>query len=309
MIQHPRVLDVIDQYLLSEDEKYEAETSYGLSQPHEGQDISNVQNRNHFQAASTFYSLGEYPGYEHNRFWYNPAIEMDHLDGIPTAMTSANPGQTIQDTPPLHELFGDSSVYDTYQPQFGVGLPQGSLYVDAPFRPSTMPSAIVMYGNDMTEENIGNQALTQAASAYDPLKYDFSVEPSLSIPALSEKDGVIAYEHPIWGASHVTVESNDGQGSSAQPAFFSGREVVAKSGKARSAVSFVEPKSSRDLHAHLRCNTKLVKRAEVRKNDLQQEQSSPVRRIYEIKTEGAVAHANPEVQEGETEVNLFHDLH
>jgi len=154
--------------------------------------------------------------------------------------------------------------------------------------------------NDNPESNTGRDFSTQVA-----LEFHSSPNAITSLPA-SQRKNVFRSEHPISGASDVNTESNHGQDFSAQPAFFSIREVFAKIRNARSAASLVEPKSSRDLHAQLRRNTKLVKRAEVRKNDLEQEQPSPVRRIYEIKTEGVVACANPEVQEGETEVKTAH---
>jgi len=114
MLQHPKALDVIDQYLLCEDAKYEAEASIRLVPSHEGQDVSNLQNTIGFQAASTLYSFGEYLGKEDNRFWHNPTVQMEHVNGIHTAMTFANPAQVIQDTPSLHELLGDLSIYNSF---------------------------------------------------------------------------------------------------------------------------------------------------------------------------------------------------
>jgi len=121
-----------------------------------------------------------------------------------------------------------------------------------------------------------------------------------------QTDGVIVFEHPISGGSRVTVELNYEQGSSAQAASFSGREGFDKSRKTMSTASLVGPKNSKRLHAQLRRNRKLAKRAGIRQNDLEEEQSSPVRRVFELKTEGVVANADHKVLEGETEVKTCH---
>jgi len=237
MLQHPEALDIIDQYLLCEDAKYEAEASIRLVPSHEGQDVSHLQNTIDFQAASTLYSFGEYLGKEDNRFWHNPTVQMEHVNGIHTAMT---------------------------------------------------------------EESIGNQASLQDNVACAPLKYDFSVGSSLSIPAL-QKDGVIGCGYPISAAFHAIPDSNTMQGSSTETNL---RDSNNDPVNVDASMLTFSPVEFNSLQAQSRRKRKTFKRTRVRKKDSVVEQSSPLRRIYEIQTEGAVGHAKPEVQEGETEVNF-----
>jgi len=215
-------------------------------------------------------------------FSCSPRFEREHIAATTPALIFPDPGQVAQHTSPSYRKLEQLRVYSTQSPLSEVRLSQEYLHPGASFQLDAMPIPTMRHEKYMTHQKIDHQAPLDGAFDYNDHR------------ALERKD-VFRLEHSISRAPRATVDSGHEQASSAQVALPDSRKYRDNKENSVKIGSLFKPKNTRDLQTQLRRYRKVLKRAGVRKENMEIEQSSVLPKIYEIQTKGAVAHVKHEV--------------
>lgn len=280
----------------------ETGTPFQFSTPYQWTPIDHLQDLYHGQHLSGPYYTTQDPRHQRIR---------PYIDAMSPAMISPIPIYPAQNTLPRYPLQPQASTYDVHQSDRELGLSQQpNLLIDAGLQSSVIHISDAERDYHMFDQGADDRIMLEDAQN-KPVNLGSDLSPSNPITAV-ERQYFMPIGHETLAVHPDALESQAIQASPMQEV---PPERQISAAKVQSSMNTDSALGSKRLRAQLRLNRQFVERAGVRKSVSQAEkthqyskidQSTSIRRIYELQTEGAVADTIPVAQEGETEVNIRH---